>query len=139
MKIKEVLLKAADYINQHGLHKGEFVDRHGWKGPDDVRANGLLDADGPKYYYGAPCCSFGAVALVMCASPLSTRTKPMEDCLERALELEDRGQHPAEFEWTGKGNVPNYNDHPDTTKEDVIALFYRAAEQECANQEVKEI
>lgn len=105
---------AANLIRTHGLAKGAFASRE---------EKPVMSFD----QYGDDCqlCAEGALRLAVEAhAPLaldscswwpSHAMDPIEDDL---VELIEDGSH----------SVPSFNDQPDTTAEDVAALFDRAAE-----------
>ena len=103
----EVLDAAADRIERDGWHQGDFFpDTPSYFGIDDIAR--ILNAT-PK-----PCCVSGALIAEAGGSDLSTA----ETLLMQYLGLR----------WVGE--LPDWNDNPSRTKEEVVGALRAAAAKE---------
>jgi hypothetical protein len=111
MTPEENLRAAAEYLSEHGHHKGQYFADMG---------SGLLGGeDGMSFgdrvrYEGRPACAMGA--LLITADNNSVMTQAVRK-LQQTI-----GDDGLSF------NIPTWNDSPLTTGEDVILMIKKAAE-----------
>lgn len=99
--VRRVLLGAADLIERCGLLKGDYWPGH---------------LDHLPYVDGDPCCSYGAVLVTVDATYRSERVK-----------IAARGRLRHHLRGRGPGTIAEWNDHPDRTKDEVVAMLRAAA------------
>ena len=113
-----ILLKARDVIAEKGWIKGAYY-RSGW----------AIDRNGVCALGAVLVASGGEVYLRQGAMPPRTQhQRDAWDCLDR--EVEKGGKYPS---------VPHYNDHPNTTKEDILKLFDDAIDARIKEQEAGKV
>jgi len=107
-----ILDEAANVIRRNGLHKGAMFTPAGRKKVEDC-----------------PVCTWGALAIAVCGTPdLPTngelrKVMPVAQALAKHLGLGTAGDDAL---WT----IPDWNDNPDRTAEQVIAALESAARAE---------
>lgn len=109
----EVLRRAADHMEKVGMTKHQFFDWGEWP-PDDYKDQAIL-----------PCCARGAIRVVagLCSSgSYKSHTFTLIDQATNCL-----AKHCPPVA-NGLESVSYFNDRPDTTKEMMVALMRKAAD-----------
>lgn len=141
MKPEEVLAEAAAVIERDGWHQGDYHQNPIFYNDDDETAEERL----PRLRYEnwlaartAPVCSLGAIARVLSEGDLSSPGVETYDDDDRPvyedplfmqaakLLVEANGIERAGFAYADDV-IPDWNDDENTTKEDVLLAFKRAA------------
>ncbi|MGW2207147.1 DUF6197 family protein [Streptomyces sp. NPDC001774] len=113
MTTSDDLLAAAEYLTEHGWHQGQMYDHPLLPGPEETPA----------------ACALGAISTVtecQWARAFESRYRLGQYLHANGL-LPYTDAQIAEHQLEPAALIPNWNDHPSRTKEDVILALKRAA------------